>query len=56
MDGRVLTWEQLGEALESYEGWKFRLVIDDRVEEGRGDAAIIDIGKARVGTRRTPPR
>lgn len=29
VDGRVLSWGQLGEALASFEGWRFRLLIDD---------------------------
>ena len=33
IDGRTLTWEEFGEALGSYEGWNFRLVIEDRVVE-----------------------
>ncbi len=46
VDGRVLSWEELGEALEPYEGWNFRLVIEDRVQEGRTDADVIDIADA----------
>jgi hypothetical protein len=30
VDGCTLTWEELGEALEPFEGWRFRLVIEDR--------------------------
>nr|WP_157430420.1 hypothetical protein [Actinomadura macra] len=30
VDGRVLSWEQLGEALGlSFEGWRFRIQLDD---------------------------
>jgi hypothetical protein len=29
VDGRSLSWEQLGEALEPFEGWRFRLTIED---------------------------
>jgi hypothetical protein len=29
VDGRPLSWEQLGEALEPFEGWRFRLTIED---------------------------
>ena len=29
VDGRKLTWEELGRALEAYEGWQFRLMIED---------------------------
>ena len=29
VDGRTITWEELGHALDSFEGWRFRLLIDD---------------------------
>jgi hypothetical protein len=29
VDGRPLSWEQLGEALKSFEGWRFRLTMED---------------------------
>ena len=54
VDGRTLSWEELGEALEPYEGWNLRLVIEDRVEEGRRDAAIVDIAARRLAERRVP--
>jgi hypothetical protein len=30
VDGRLLTWEELGRALASFEGWRFRIEIEDR--------------------------
>jgi hypothetical protein len=29
IDGRTLSWEEFGRTLESFEGWRFRLLIDD---------------------------
>ncbi|SRR6266545_4130936 len=29
VDGRPLSWQELGAALESFEGWRFRLLIED---------------------------
>ena len=53
IDGRTLSWEQFGMALGSYEGWNFRLMIEDRVVEARTDATVIDLGRRRTGP---PPR
>jgi hypothetical protein len=54
IDGRKLSWEEFGEALGSYEGWNFRLVIEDRTAEseaaagvGKADAEIIPIDRRR---------
>ncbi|MDP9386511.1 MAG: hypothetical protein M3Q48_00930 [Actinomycetota bacterium] len=41
VDGRTLTWEELGHALESYEGWRFRLVMEDRSLDVRPDGDVI---------------
>ena len=41
VDGRTLSWEQLGHALEPYEGWRFRLVIEDRSLDVRPDADVL---------------
>ena len=41
VDGRTLTWDELGHALESYEGWRFRLVIEDRSLDVRPDAGVL---------------
>ncbi|HVF14053.1 MAG TPA: hypothetical protein VM942_05595 [Acidimicrobiales bacterium] len=43
VDGRTMRWEELGMALEPYEGWGFRLVIEDRVGYLRSDAEIIEL-------------
>ena len=43
VDGRTITWEELARALESYDGWGFRLVIEDRVRDLRTDAEIIEL-------------
>ncbi len=39
-----LGWEELGHALASFEGWRFRLVIDDPAEDLRPDAQIVMLG------------
>ncbi|MFL4902803.1 class I SAM-dependent methyltransferase [Streptomyces sp. MMS24-I2-30] len=39
VDGRTLSWDELGEALASYEGWRFRLAIDASLTDVRSDAA-----------------
>lgn len=41
IDGRTLTWEELGQALESYEGWRLRLVLEDPCDDLRPDAEVI---------------
>ena len=41
VDGRRLTWDQLGQALEPYEGWRFRLMLVDRCDDLRPDAEVI---------------
>jgi hypothetical protein len=35
VDGRRLTWDELGHALEPYEGWRFRLVLEDPCDDLR---------------------
>jgi hypothetical protein len=51
IDGRTLTWEQFGEALSAYEGWNFRLLIEDRVAEAEteteAEAEVINIARHR---------
>ncbi len=32
-DGWTMSWKQLGQALEGYEGWPVRLVIEHSIEE-----------------------
>lgn len=41
VDGRTLSWEELGKALGPYEGWRFRLVIEDRSLDVRPDADVL---------------
>jgi len=41
VDGRTLSWEELGRALEPFEGWRFRLVIEDRSLDVRPDAEVV---------------
>jgi hypothetical protein len=41
VDGRTLSWEDLGRALQPFEGWRFRLVIEDRLADVRPDAEVI---------------
>ena len=50
VDGRMMTWEVLAMALESYEGWGFRLVIEDRVRDIRTDADVIELRSPRPGS------
>ncbi len=58
VDGRTLSWEELGNALEPFEGWCFRLVIEDRVQEvstvtqeARTDAKVIELRSPRARPR-----
>ncbi|MEV6946714.1 hypothetical protein AB0N07_33050 [Streptomyces sp. NPDC051172] len=44
VDGRVLTWDELGEALASFEGWRFRLTIESSMVDVRSE-----VTKARFG-------
>jgi hypothetical protein len=39
IDGRFLTWAELGAMLESFEGWRFRLLIDDPTLDHRTTGA-----------------
>lgn len=41
VDGRSLTWDELGRALEGYEGWRFRIELADRIDDLRPDADVI---------------
>jgi hypothetical protein len=43
VDGRTLTWEEFGKALASYEGRRFRLVIEDRCVDLRADADVTEL-------------
>ena len=40
IDGRKLSWEELGRELEGYEGCRFRLQLADRIEDLRPDAVV----------------
>jgi hypothetical protein len=46
VDGRTLTWDELGRALEAFEGWRFRLVIEDRCVDLRLDADVLPFHQA----------
>ena len=35
VDGRPSSWDELGEALESLEGFQFRLIVEDRIADLR---------------------
>jgi hypothetical protein len=48
IDGRTLTWREFGEALEPYEGWRFRLVIEDPSVDLRPDAHVVELPKRDV--------
>jgi len=48
VDGRQLGWEELGHALASFEGWRFRLVIDDPAEDLRPGCADRHAGRPRA--------
>ncbi|MEU9979534.1 hypothetical protein [Streptomyces sp. NPDC051014] len=37
VDGRTLSWVELGETLASFEGWRFRLAIDASMTDVRSD-------------------
>jgi hypothetical protein len=37
IDGRSLSWEEFGLTLGSFEGWRFRLVIEDRSTDVRSE-------------------
>jgi hypothetical protein len=48
VDGLTISWQELGEALEPYEGWVIRLeVVDDGIEVGP-DAAVVPLSTGLV--------
>ena len=49
VDGRALTWDEFGCALASFEGWHFRLIIEDRLDDLRPDAEVIALSDLRPG-------
>jgi hypothetical protein len=48
VDGHRLTWDELGHALEPYEGWRFRLVLEDPCDDLRPDADVIAMSAPRA--------
>ena len=42
VDGRPLSWEEFGEALGSFEGWRFRLVIEERTVDVRSAPRLLE--------------
>lgn len=50
VDGRTLTWDELGRALEPFEGFRFRIVIEDPCDDLRPHAAIIPIAEVTSST------
>lgn len=45
VDGRKLTWEEMGRALEAYEGWRFRIELVDPIDDLRPDASVVRLGR-----------
>ena len=43
VDGRRLTWDEFGRTLASFEGWRFRLLIEDPCDDLRPDADVITL-------------
>lgn len=54
VDGRTLTWGEFGHALEPYEGWRFRLVMEDRSLDARPDAEVIAFSPRQASSPATP--
>jgi hypothetical protein len=48
VDGRRLIWDELGHALEPYEGWRFRLLREDPCDDLRPDADVIAMSAPRA--------
>jgi hypothetical protein len=42
VDGRELSWDELGYALGAFEGWRFRLVAEDRLVDVRRPPVELD--------------
>jgi hypothetical protein len=55
VDGRTLSWEELGHALGSYEGWRFRLVIENRSLDVRPDAEVLAFTPRQADTPASAP-
>jgi hypothetical protein len=43
IDGHPLSWEEFGEALGSFEGWRFRMVIEERAVDVRSAPRLLDV-------------
>ena len=43
--GQKLTWEELGQALEAYEGWRIRIELVDLIDDLRPDATVVRLGR-----------
>jgi len=56
VDGRTLSWDELGHALGSYEGWRFRLVIEDRSLDVRPDADVLAFSPAQASSPASAPQ
>jgi hypothetical protein len=52
VDGRVLTWEEFGQALASLEGWRFRLLIEAPIVDLRPGTAPVEPPASERGGRR----
>jgi len=49
IDGRTLTREELGHALESYERWTLRITIESSIDDARTDAEVIELVRPVAG-------
>ena len=49
IDGKKLTWEDLGRALEGYEGWRFRIELADRIDDLRSTPTVVPPSPSRGG-------
>ncbi len=56
VDGRRLSWEELGHALGSYEGWRFRLVMEERSLDARPDADVLALAPRQADSPATAPK
>ncbi|MDH6222468.1 hypothetical protein M2283_009819 [Streptomyces pseudovenezuelae] len=45
VDGRALSWHDLGEALSSFEGFRFRLTIEDSMADARSERVKAALGE-----------
>jgi hypothetical protein len=46
VDGKRLSWEELGRALGLYEGWRFRIELSGRVDDLRAGATVVPLPSA----------